>query len=585
MSLDTLRKGKFPGGVLVAHALESAGITHAFGIPGTHNIELYDALAQGAVRPILVTDEKGAGFICDGMARSGGPLGCANVVPGAGVTEMLSATAEAWMDNVPLLVLACGIRRDSEKRFQLHDIDQLAMLRPVCKQVRLVEEGRDLPYAILEAAAIARATCPGPSAVEIPANLYLARHAFDPQEYARWKRRWVPPHAPAPDPAVVRTVAELLLRARQPLVHVGLGAAGAAPLVRQLVEHIGAIASSTFSGKGVIAEDHPQWLWPGIGRICPQPLRAIVAECDAALVLGARLGEVPTGSYGLELPSRTAQVDIDPAVAGANFPVEVAVHADCEEFLEALLEVVNEVPERDNNALCSRLADAHVAVRREQEKGRSRNRVSPRSLLEGIQRQWPEDTVYTTDSGQGTFYAMEHLRLRHPRCFLAPTDFSCMGYSVPAAIGAAFADRKRCVVALPGDGAFLMTGLELLTAVEYALPVAVFLLNDGELGQISAFQRALTGTATATVLPRLDPAALARALGVAFYRVCGEAELDEVLGATRDSLKEGPVLVDVSIDYRHRTSFTAGVVQTFMGRLPVTEKMRLAGRLLGRRLL
>lgn len=585
MSLETLHKGKFPGGVLVAHALESAGIPYTFGIPGTHNIELYDALAQGAVRPILVTDEKGAGFICDGMARSGGPLGCANVVPGAGVTEMLSATAEAWMDNVPLLVLACGIRRDSEKRFQLHDIDQLAMLRPVCKEARLVENGRDLPYAILESAAIARATCPGPSAVVVPANLYLTRHSFDPEEYKRWKRTWTPPRAPAPDPAVVRAVADLLLQAHQPLVHVGLGAANAATAVRELVHHIGAIASSTFSGKGVVAEDYPQWLWPGIGRICPQPLRAIADECDAALILGARLGEVPTGSYGLELPSRTVQVDIDPAVPGANFPVEIAVHADCTEFLEALLEVVKEVPKRNNHALFSRLAAAHAAVTAEREKTRSRDRVSPYALFAGIQRHWPEDTVYTTDSGQGTFYAMEYLRLRNPRCFLAPTDFSCMGYSVPAAIGAAFADRKRYAVALPGDGAFLMTGLELLTAAKHTLPVAVFLLNDGELGQISAFQRALTGATTTTVLPRFDIAALAQAVGVAYYRIAREAELEEVLVAVRNSLQDGPALVDVRIDYRHKTSFTAGVVQTFMERLPVGEKMRLAGRLLGRRLL
>ena len=128
------------GGAMVVEALEAEGVPFTFGIPGTHNIELYDALVDTpGVRPVLVTDEQSASFMADGLWRASGRLGCVNVVPGAGLTHALSGIAEAWMDQVPLLVLGCGIRRDSGRAFQLHDVDQQALMRSVTKASWLVE--------------------------------------------------------------------------------------------------------------------------------------------------------------------------------------------------------------------------------------------------------------------------------------------------------------------------------------------------------------------------------------------------------------------------------------------------------------
>ncbi len=197
MGLQDLKAGRQPGAAIVAAALESAGITHAFGIPGTHNMELYDALSRSTVTPVLITDEQSAGFLADGMARSGGPLACANVVPGAGVTHCLSGIAEAFMDGVPLLLLTCGIRTDSKFKYQLHDVDQLAILRPIVKGTWKPERGEDIAPAILEAARLARSGCPGPVAVEIPANLYLLAQAYDPARVAGLLEP-SPPAAPLP---------------------------------------------------------------------------------------------------------------------------------------------------------------------------------------------------------------------------------------------------------------------------------------------------------------------------------------------------------------------------------------------------
>lgn len=165
------------GAELVLRALEDEGIRLAFGIPGTHNIELYDALADSkSIRTVLVTDEQSASFMADAAWRASGVMACVNVVPGAGLTHALSGIAEAFMDCVPMLVLGCGIRTDSGMAYQLHDIDQMALARPVTKGAFKPSSGEEIYPTIRRACALAREGRPGPVFVEIPANLYLFKH-------------------------------------------------------------------------------------------------------------------------------------------------------------------------------------------------------------------------------------------------------------------------------------------------------------------------------------------------------------------------------------------------------------------------
>jgi acetolactate synthase-1/2/3 large subunit len=180
---------------------------------------------------------------------------------------------------------------------------------------------------------------------------------------------------------------------------------------------------------------------------------------------------------------------------------------------------------------------------------------------------------------------MEHLRLDSPGCFLAPTDFSCMGYSVPAAIGACFANPGRDVVALPGDGAFLMTGLELITASAYRAAPLVCVLSDGKLSQIAQFQKMQVNRETATVLPGYDLEGFARTTGCRYFRIIRDSELDSILPAALDLTRRGiPALVEVAIDYSQKTYFTKGVVKTVFSRLSWGDRVANITRAVGRRL-
>ena len=569
---------KLAGGAIVARALADEGIRWTFGIPGTHNIELYDALAASPVRPILVTDEQSASFMADGVWRASGTLGCVNVVPGAGLTHALSGIAEAFLDGVPMLVLACGIRRDTDKAYQLHDVDQLAIARPVTKGQFLVTSGADLYRTIREACALAREGTPGPVIVEVPVELYLFPHEVSDAAFTS-RRAAEPPEPPGSD--LERAAA--LLNGARPLLYVGAGAMGVGDDLVRLAERLDAPVATTIQGKGVFPESHPLFLWNGFGAAAPPFARAVAQGRSATLAIGCRFADVGTGSYGLEPPQPLVHVDIDAAVLGRNYPAAVAIAADAAQFVERLLPRL--AARSADQQLRDTIKAGHAAVWREWLGTAGGERVSPARLLTAVQEAFGRETIYTTDSGNGTFLAMEMLRLDGPRRFLAPVDYSCMGYAVPAALGAKLARPDAPVVALAGDGALLMTGLELLTAAQQGIAVAVLVLRDGELAQIAQFQRTALSRETASALPDYDVGTIARGLGVEALTLARDADIGGALARAREILASGrPVVVDVAVDYSRPTYFTRGVVRTNLLRLPWRDRLRFIARAVGRKL-
>lgn len=571
------------GGQLVVRALEDEGIRLAFGIPGTHNIELYDAMAESErLRPVLVTDEQSAGFMADAAWRASGRMACANLVPGAGLTHALSGVAEAFMDGVPMLVLGCGIRRDTGRAYQLHDVDQLAIAAPITKGVFRPDTGADIYRVIREACALARAGCPGPVMVEIPVDHYLFKHAVDATAF----RAPVAPAPPAPAPeAIAQAVALLTAPGARPLLYLGLGAQGAGERLVALAERLDAPVATTIQGKGVFPESHPLFLWNMLGAAAPPFVRKEQERATVMLAIGCRFSEVGTGSYGFTPPDTLIHVDIEPTVIGRNFPVTVAIPADAAAAVDALLARLPARTSRPDDWVRQRVAGARAGVRADQAARSSSDRVAPAALVAALQERFGPEAIYTTDSGNGTFLAMELLQLDGPGRFLAPVDYSCMGYSVPAAIGAKLARPEVPVVALAGDGAFLMTGLELLTAASQDVPVAVFVLRDRELAQIAQFQATAFNRKAQSVLPDYDVAGLAAGLGITCLPLARDAEIEPVLGEVARLIEEGrPVVVDTAIDYSEKTFFTRGVVSTNLHRLPWPDRLRFVGRALARRL-
>jgi len=308
--------------------------------------------------------------------------------------------------------------------------------------------------------------------------------------------------------------------------------------------------------------------------------------CDCLLAIGTRFGEIPTGSFGCRVPEDLIHVDIDPAVLGVNFPARVAIAGDARAVVPRLAARLAdrgiERPER------RRRVEARIALDketyREEWLARRSGRVNPARFFESLRRQLGEDALLVVDDGNHTFLAAELFPVTKPRRFVSPTDFNCMGYAVPAAVGAKLARPDLEVVAIAGDGAFLMTGLEILTAATHQAGIAFFVFHDGELSQISQGQEIPYNRKTCTVLGEIRLEGVAMATGAAFIPIPDDAHLDAGIREALHVAATGrPVVVDVAIDYGKRTRFTQGVVKTVLRRFPLGDKFRFVGRALVRK--
>jgi acetolactate synthase I/II/III large subunit len=568
---------------LLREALENVGVRHTFGIPGVHNTEIYDELEKSPhITPVLVTHEGGGAFMADAVSRTGTSLGTLVIVPAAGVTHAASGIAEAFLDGIPMLVIAGGVRRDTGRRYQLHDIDQHAILRPMTKGTWLVERHADVIPTIYEAVRVATSGEPGPVFVEIPVNLQLM--TGDPGAAHERPVRMAPEVRCAA--GAIEEAARILANAKSPGIFVGWGAVDASGLVAAIADRLGAPVATTLQGLSAFPANHPLHAGFCLGRAAVPAAENAFRDCDALLAVGTRFAEIATGSFGYEPPANLVHVDINPAVFSANYPAKVGLEGDAVAVLGRLLAALPVVAEGEARRamVAARIAGDKSAYVDEWLSHDTRGRVNPARFFQALRRRLAFDATVVVDDGNHTFLAAELMPIHHPRGFLSPTDFNCMGYCVPATIGAKFARPDAQVVGIVGDGAFRMTGLELATATANGLGVVVFVFSDGELAQISQAQEIPYNRKTCTVLGPLDVAGVAQATGTAFVRMSGDGDIERGLEQAFAVAAEGrPVLVDVAVDYSKRTRFTEGIVKTNLARFDLGTKTRFISRALWRR--
>ena len=568
---------------LVRHALEQIGVRHTFGIPGVHNTEIYDELgASESITPVLVAHEGGGAFMADAVSRSGAGLGTLVIVPAAGVTHAASGIGEAFLDGIPMLVIAGGVRRDTGRAYQLHDMDQHALLKPITKGTWRVERHADVVPTIYEAFRVAMSGEPGPVFVEIPVELQLI--PGEAGDLPRFDGTGRQPRAPAA--AELDRAAALLRHAVRPGIFCGWGAVDTGEALERLAEALGAPVATTLQGLSAFRGNHPLHAGFALGPSSVPASQNAFKSCDCLLAIGTRFAEIPTGSYGYEPPANLIHVDINPQVFGANYPAAVAIEGDARAVVTALAERLVEVQgaAARRQQVAAQIAADKSAYLEEWLAHDPAGRVNPARFFSALRARLPDDGIVVADDGNHTFLAAELMPIHAPRCFFSPSDFNSMGYCVPGVIGAKLARPERTVVGIVGDGAVRMTGLEMATAVAQGIGVAWFVFNDGELAQIAQAQQVPYNRKTCTVLPPLDLEGLARANHVAFERMDNDAAVERIIERALSTAGSGrPVLVDVRIDYSKRTRFTEGTIKTNLKRFDLGTKARLVGRALWRK--
>ncbi len=573
---------KKTGAWLVRYALEQIGVKYTFGIPGVHNTEIYDEINKSSqLRPILVTHEGGGAFMADAVSRTGDQIGCLLVVPAAGLTHAASGVAEASLDGVPMLIISGGIRTDG-MQYQLHDMDQHALMAPITKATFKVNHQSDIISTIYKAYNIAMTPEQGPVYVEIPVNISL----FQAEVPSPIPYRAMSNTLPVPTDRVTEA-AKLLAQAKNPGLFLGWGAVDAEPIARQIAEWLSAPVATTLQGLSAFSAAHPLHTGMGLGTSAVPAVQVAFKHCDCMLAVGTRFSEIATGSFGCKVPSNLIHIDVNPDVFSANYPAKVAIEGDASAVLTELFKALQiEQPEaRKNHQLAKMIADEKRDYLQAWKIHNSKNRVNPGHFFSALNARLNEDSIVVTDDGNHTFLTAELLPIYKPRHFISPTDFNCMGYCVPAAIGAKLVHPDKLVAAIVGDGAFMMTCMELATAARERIAPIIFVFNDGELAQISQAQQLPYNRKTCTQLGDVNIGGVAAAVGCITTHIANTNELDAKLDEAFGFLSQGyPVVVDVNIDYSKSTQFTKGIVSTNLRRFSFGEKTRFVSRAVKRKI-
>ncbi len=575
---------KKTGAWLTVRALEEIGVKFTFGIPGVHTVELYDELNKSEqITPVLVVHEQGGSFMAEAISRTSDAIGCLTIVPAAGLTHAMSGIGEAFLDGIPMLVISGGIRRDSGHRYQLHELDQCALAKGITKAAYLITEHEKVMPTIFEAYETAVSGEPGPVFVELASDVQM--FAGEVSEVLSYTSKVT---TPTLDPAKVQEAVALLKDAKRPGIYVGWGAVDASEQVKALADLLGAPVSTTLQGLSSFPHDHPLHTGYGFGPSAVPAAQKAFADCDVLLAIGCRFAELGTASYGMPIPEALIHIDINAEVFSANYPAKVAIHGDSTEAAAAVLKALEAAgtSARDSATLKAQIKREKEAFEQSWTAKPNDERVSPGIFFRELRARLDDDAYLVVDDGNHTFLAAEQYKVLRPRHFISPTDFNCMGYAVPATIGVKLTHPETQVVSVIGDGAFLMTAMEILTANTLGLGVVFFVFHDGELAQISQLQSVPLNRKTCTRIGEVKIEGIAMATGAAFFPMESDAQVGEVLEkALAEAATGRPVIVDVNIDYSRKTAFTKGVVKVNLGRFPLGEKVRFVGRAMKRHIL
>ena len=526
------------GGEWVVEALRAEGVRHVFGIPGVHNLAIYDALiGQSEIAHVLARHESGAAFMADGYARASGRPGVAVVTTGPGATNALTPLVEAYAGSMPVAVIMSDILSSMVGRDagSLHEVvNQIECFRPVTRLAEQITRARDIPTTIAGAFDLLRTGRPGPVAISIPHDFLNGE--VDTEPPARGAGRRPPCHVND-----IAEAARRLLAARRPLVVAGGGvvSAGAEAELLALARRLGAPVITTVMGRGAIAEDDPLW-----HAVMPnkRATEAVFQAADVVFAVGCRFAARSTQGLLLNLSFTAEQtlihLDLDPTVIGKLFKPQVAIVGDAKDGLSRLVEALG--PGRAATAWdtpwLTRLKTAASPLYTPEIAG----------LIETLRRALPPEAIVVNDQ-TGINYWMEwRFPVLRPRTFLYPVGSATLGYGLPAAIGAQIAHPDRPVVAVLGDGGFMFSVNELATAVKYRLPLAIVLMNDNRFGAIKWLQEKMFKRWGEADLANPDFPAMARTFGARGEHLAGVAALPAALARAFEA--DGPTLLELSMD-------------------------------------
>jgi acetolactate synthase I/II/III large subunit len=541
------------GAEMVIEALADQGVKDVFGYPGGAVLPIYDALFhQEKVRHVLVRHEQGAVHAAEGYARSTGKVGAVLVTSGPGATNAVTGLTDALMDSVPLVCITGQVPTHLIGNDAFQECDTVGITRPCTKHNYLVKDVADLPRVLHEAFYVAGSGRPGPVVVDIPKDVQFAKGVyFKPNEFPHKGYR---PKLKG-DLDKIKIAIELMRQARRPVFYTGGGVVNsgteASHLLRELVRITGFPITSTLLGLGAYPAADPQWLGM-LGMHGTYEANMTMHDCDVMICVGARFDDRITGRLDAFAPnSKKIHIDIDPSSINKNVRVDVPIVGDCAHVLEDMVRLWRaSAVATDTAALKAWWAQI--------DKWRTRRSLAYKSSPDIIKPQYAIERLYaatrgrdvyiTTEVGQHQMWAAQFFRFEEPNRWMTSGGLGTMGYGLPAAVGVQRAHPNALVIDIAGEASVLMTMQEMSTAVQYRLPIKIFIINNQYMGMVRQWQELLHGgrysESYTEALP--DFVKLAEAYHAVGIRCDKPGELDAAIKEMIEVPK--PVIFDCVVD-------------------------------------
>ena len=523
---------------LLVRCLENEGVEYVFGIPGEENIHIMDALATSRIRFITTRHEQGAAFMADVYGRLTGRAGVCLATLGPGATNLITGVADANMDRAPLVAIA-GQAATTRMHKESHQVLDLAALFGHCTKFSVqVLEPEIVPEVVRKAFKLAQAEKPGASFIEVPEN--VAQMKAEGLEPLRVQAPAIPD---APE-AKVEQIAKLIDESAAPLVLVGNGVIRqrASAAVVEFIERLSLPAATTFMAKGAVPFSHPLFLGV-VGLQARDPVACGLDEADLVLCVGYDMVEYDPARWNPRCDKRIVHIDSAPAEVDAHYILAAGIAGDIADALGRIADRTTAKPEQTGRRLHTSLVQAI-----EQSADDPAFPLTPHRVIADLRRAMADEDVLVCDVGAHKLWVARLFQAERPNTCIISNGFAAMGIAVPGALAAKLALPERRVVAVNGDGGFMMNSQELETVVRLGVPITVVVLRDGKYGVIQRHMDTRLGRHFGVDFGNPDFAAYAESFGVRGYRV---ERAGDLLPALRSSLESaGPSLIDCPIDYR-----------------------------------
>jgi len=546
------------GAEIVFKSLEDQNVEFIFGYPGGAVLPIYDELKNHkSIKHILARHEQGAGHAAEGYARSSGKPGVLLVTSGPGATNAVTALTDAYMDSVPLVCISGQVPTHLIGTDAFQECDTTGITRPCTKHNWLVKNVNDLAEIIHRAFEIATTGRPGPVLIDIPKDIQFNKGSYKNKK-TKYSKNLNGSQLNKVDPKEIDKFIDMMKNSSKPVFYTGGGVINSGPkaseLLRELVSLTGFPITSTLQGLGAYPGDDPQFLGM-LGMHGTYEANNAMHDCDLMINIGARFDDRITGKIDEFSPkSKKIHIDIDPSSIGKNVKVDLAITSDVTELLKKL---INRFKEKNKNFINSNKQNISkwwekIDVWREK---KSLNFINSKETIKpqhAVQRLYEltkdQDTFITTEVGQHQMWAAQHYKFNKPNRWMTSGGLGTMGYGLPAAIGVQVAHPKKLVIDIAGEASILMNMQEMSTAVQYRLPIKIFILNNEYMGMVRQWQELLHdknySESYTEALP--DFVKLAEAYGAIGIRAKTPDELDEKIKEMINS--DQPVIFDCLVD-------------------------------------